>query len=181
MIRRTMLAAAASGLLLLTAACGGGGKNDDDPMNHADPQTGDVDTSQFEGLLTECQILSPDQIGRAVGGGYADQGFSGAICRWVSPSAGGAIDITLNWFEWGDLNLEKNTSKRLGYETENQLIQGAAAFVSRDPQRPGICGVTAKSPSRGILAWWVEYQNPPAGDVCAGPLKLMEMVMDLSP
>ncbi|MFT3716917.1 MAG: DUF3558 domain-containing protein [Gordonia sp. (in: high G+C Gram-positive bacteria)] len=161
-------------LLLILTGCS---RHHDDPAAQDGTVTGDVDTSKFDGLLRECEVLTPSEIATAVGGQAADQVFHGAICRWVVQGAG-AIDVTLDWFEWGDFNLEKDTAKRLGYETENVQIKSSAAFTARDPKRPEMCGVTAKSPSRGILSWWVEPHGSPSGDPCAGPTKLMEMVMD---
>lgn len=140
-------------------------------------QSGHVDTSQFEGLLTECQILSERQIAEAVGGTFADRAFNGAICRWVV-SGGTTIDVTLAWYEWGDFNLEKRTAQRLGFTTENIQVHSLAAFTQRDPARPGVCGVTGKSPGRGTITWWVEPQAAPPGDPCQGAIKLMEMVLD---
>lgn len=174
---RGLTVAAAMVLLAGTGACsmtvdghpqrvGGDGARD----------AGRVDTSRIEGLLTECQILQPMEIAQAVGGGYAERSFVGAICRWVVSGAG-VTDVTLAWFEWGDFNLEKQTAQRLGFTTENIQIKSIAAFTARDPQRPAACGVTAKSPGRGVLTWWVEPQTAPAGGACDGAIKLMEMVL----
>ncbi len=176
-LRRGVLAAAVIPVLLLGAGCArGGGDGGSGGRVTAGPQKGDVDTSQFEGLLTECQIVPEADIARAVGGGYADRGFNGAICRWVVTSPG-VIDVTLAWYEWGDFNLEKRTAQRLGFETENIQVNSVAAFTMRDPARPAVCGVTAKSPGRGTITWWAEPKSEPVGDPCAGPIKLMEMVI----
>jgi len=171
--KKAIAAAAAAGLLFGTAGC----TVDGTPVRVGGaPDTGAVDTDQFEGLLTECSILPTSVIAETVGGSVADPVFFGAICRWVVAGAG-ITDVTLAWYEWGDLNLEKQTAKRLGFETENVQIKSMAAFTQRDPKRSGVCGVTAKSPGRGILTWWVE---PQAGgqDACTSATKLMELVLD---
>lgn len=142
-------------------------------------QEGHVDTDQFDKLLLECQVLSSAQIGQAVGGpGAIARGtFNGAICRWIVEGPTLA-DVTFNWFEWGDPNVEKNTAKKLGYQTENIKVASQAAFTQRDPKRPAVCGVTARSPSRGVYTWWVEPRsNAVPADPCAAPIKLMELLL----
>lgn len=174
---RTGAVLASATALLLTTGCF---NKDDDASSGGRPtagkQKGDVDTSQFEGLLTECQIVTEDDIAKAVGGLSADRGFNGAICRWVV-SGGGTTDVTLAWYEWGDFNLEKTTAQRLGFTTENIQVNSVASFTMRDPARPAVCGVTSRSPGRGTITWWVEPHSAPAGDPCAGPIKLMELVI----
>lgn len=138
--------------------------------------TGHVDTSKIEGLLTECGILLDDQVADAVGGGAAIGSFNGANCRWTVVGAG-TIDVMFNWFEWGSYNLEKDTAKRLDFTTENVQVRSQAAFTARDPKRPGVCGVTAKAPGGGIYTWWVEPSGEPKGDACDAPKKLMELIL----
>ncbi|GAA2065133.1 DUF3558 domain-containing protein [Williamsia deligens] len=138
---------------------------------------GSVDTDQFDKLLLECTLLSPEQIATAVGGTAAESTFNGAICRWVV-SGGTPLGVTFTWFESGTMSVEKQTVTRMGYATDNIRVSGTTAFTSRDPQRPGVCGVTAKSPDRGIYTWWVEPRGgQAAGDPCAAPTKLMELVL----
>lgn len=137
--------------------------------------TGHVDTSKFDKLLAECEVLPASTIAQAVGGTTAKSNFFGANCRWtVEP---GPIDVTFNWFEWGDYDLEKQTAKRLGFTTENIKVRSQSGFTQRDPKRPDVCGVTSKSQSGGIFTWWVEPSSPPQGDACAAPIKLMELIL----
>ncbi|GED99773.1 hypothetical protein nbrc107696_02200 [Gordonia spumicola] len=138
--------------------------------------TGHVDTDKFEKLLAECEILPATQIAKAVGGSIASPGFFGANCRWVVTTPA-VVDVTFNWFEWGDFNHEKDTAKRLGFTTDNIQVQSSAAFTARDPKRPAVCGVTAKAPMGGIYTWWVEPSTASAGDACAAPIKLMELIL----
>ncbi|GAA3951849.1 DUF3558 domain-containing protein [Gordonia caeni] len=175
--RRAAAAAAAVAVLLGATACTMTTDGTAKRVGAEGGQTGNVDTSQFEGLLTECQILTERQIAEAVGGTFADRAFNGAICRWVV-GGGTIIDVTLAWYEWGDFNLEKRTAQRLGFTTENIQVHSLAAFTQRDPARPGVCGVTGKSPGRGTITWWVEPHSAPPGDPCQGAIKLMEMVLD---
>lgn len=162
-------------VLAAVAACSGGKDSDTTP---SESQTeGRVDTDRYDQVLLECNILSPDQIAKAVGGTSAFSTFNGAICRWVV-SGPVITNVTFNWFEWNNLNVEKDTAKRLGYETENIRISSQTAFTQRDPRRPAVCGVTARAPSRGIVTWWVEPRAAAAGgDACAAPIKLMELVL----
>ncbi|MGV9712141.1 DUF3558 domain-containing protein [Gordonia sp. NPDC003424] len=142
-------------------------------------QEGHVDTDQFDKLLLECSVLSPAQIGQAVAGdGAIARGtFNGAICRWIVEGSMVA-DVTFNWFEWGNPTVEKDTAKRLGYQTENIKVASQAAFTQRDPKRPAVCGVTARAPSRGVYTWWVEPRsNAVPADPCAAPIKLMELLL----
>ncbi len=140
-------------------------------------QEGNVDTDQFDKLLLECEVLSPAKIAEVVGGQVARGTFNGAICRWIvegSVTAG----VTFNWFEWGNPTVEKETAKKLGYETENIKIASQAAFTLRDPKRPAVCGVTARAPSRGVYTWWVEPRTSAVpADPCAAPTKLMELLL----
>lgn len=178
-MNRTRSRALIVGLLTLVLVVVSGCSDDDgapDPAAQA-PTTGDVDTSQFEGLLTECEIVSDRQLAEAVGGTSVLGGYLGAICRWVV-TGGVTTDVTLAWYEWGDFNLEKQTAKRQGYETENFQVNSVAAFSSRDPARPEMCGVTAKSPGRGTLTWWTEPHGAPHGEPCEAPTKLMELVIN---
>ncbi|MFW0783888.1 DUF3558 domain-containing protein [Gordonia sp. CPCC 206044] len=140
-------------------------------------QEGHVDTDQFDKLLLECEVLSSAQIAEVVGGTVARGTFNGAICRWLVEGST-LTNVTFNWFEWGNPNVEKDTAKRLGYETENVKIASQAAFTQRDPKRPAVCGVTARAPSRGVYTWWVEpASNAVPGDPCAAPTKLMELLL----
>ncbi len=139
---------------------------------------GNVDTDQFDKLLLECTLLTTDQIAKAVGGDAAQSSFNGAICRWV---VSGAVTtgVTFNWFETGNMRVEKDVARKLGYTTENVRISSTAAFTQRDPRRPTACGVTANSPARGVYTWWVEPRATSAsGDPCAAPTKLMELVLN---
>ncbi len=177
--RRSLVAAAATAALFGVTGCGGDSSSsgDADVAYQTGVVQGDVDTSRFEGLLTECEILPPAQIAETVGGQSAQGSFVGALCRWVVTGAQ-TVDVTLNWWEWGNINLEKQTAQNLGFATENIQVHSMAAFTSRDPARPDMCGVTAKSPGRGILTWWVEPHGRANGEPCEAPTKLMEMVLD---
>ncbi|GAC56532.1 hypothetical protein GOHSU_08_00600 [Gordonia hirsuta DSM 44140 = NBRC 16056] len=174
--RTAAVAVAAVGVLGAGTACGGS-SSDERSGPPTGAQRGDVDTSQFEGLLTECHILPDQTIADTVGGTSAFGTFSGAICRWVV-TGGVTTDVTLNWFEWGNITLEKQAAQEMGFQTENIQVHSMAAFTARDPSRPQVCGVTARSPGRGILTWWVEPQSGGGGDPCAAPTALMELVID---
>ncbi|MGB6247014.1 MULTISPECIES: DUF3558 domain-containing protein [Gordonia] len=137
--------------------------------------TGHVDTDRFEKLLAECEVLPAAKIAQVIGGTTASPNFFGANCRWVVMPQ--QVDVTFNWFEWGDYNLEKETAQRLGFTTENIAIQSQSAFTQRDPKRPHVCGVTAKATAGGVFTWWVEPEGGQAGDPCIAPTKLMELIL----
>lgn len=167
----TVVAVSAAGLL---AAC----ETDGQPVREGrsvGTDTGHVDTSQFDKLLAECEVLPAAVIAQAVGGTTARPNFYGANCRWiVMPQS---TDVTFNWFEWGDYNLERETAQRLGFVTENIQVRSQSGFTQRDPARPQVCGVTAKAQAGGIFTWWVEPAGAPEGDACAAPIKLMELIL----
>lgn len=144
----------------------------------SDQQSGNVDTDQFDRLTLECQVVSTDQVAKAVGGTSAEAVFFGANCRWLVSGPVTAY-VTFNWFEWGTLNVEKDTDKKLGYLTENVTIASQAAFTVKDPKRPAVCGVTTRAPSRGVYTFWVEpVGSGSSDDPCAAPTKLMELLLN---
>lgn len=173
---RALAAATSCVAMLAVAGCSSTVDGHPTRVDGGGGQEGAVDTSKFEGLLTECQIVTPKQLADAVGGTSVDGTFNGAICRWVVRGTS-IIDVTLAWYEWGDFNLEKQTTQRMGFTTENIQVNGVAAFTATDPKRPSVCGVTAKSPGRGTITWWVEPEGAVTGDPCQGPTKLMELVI----
>ena len=137
---------------------------------------GAVDTDRFERLLAECEVLPGPVIAETVGGAVADPSFFGANCRWMvlTPAP---VEVTFNWFEWGSYNHEKDTAKRLGFVTENIQVRSQAGFTARDPERPGVCGVTSKAPGGGVYTWWVEPHDGQGADPCAAPTRLMELIL----
>lgn len=146
------------------------------PLGHQSDNGGSsVDTGEYTGTDQECERLPGRTIAEVVGGGGAQAGFFGANCRWIvntSPPTG----VTLNWFEWGELSVEKDAAQAQGYETENIRIASQTAFTMRDPDRPSVCGVTSNAPE-GIFTWFVEPQGAANGDACDAPIKLMELIL----
>ena len=59
------------------------------PEGVAQPK-GHVDTDRFDKLTLECQILSPSQIGKAVGGGAGARSTGGPARRGTGGRGGGA-------------------------------------------------------------------------------------------
>jgi len=138
---------------------------------------GNVDTDDYKRLLYECEIIAPESIANAVGGTLAEPSFFGAICRWT---VNGPVvtEVTFNWFEWGDIEVEKSTAKELGYTTENVKVASVTAFTQVNPARPAACGITARAPGGGVYTWFVEPRSTtPIGDPCAAPTKLMEILL----
>ncbi|MFT4125028.1 MAG: DUF3558 domain-containing protein [Gordonia sp. (in: high G+C Gram-positive bacteria)] len=137
---------------------------------------GEVNTDDFDQLTLECEVLRPDQIADTVGGSAAEGIFFGANCRWLVSGAVTAY-VTFNWFEWGSLTVEKNTAKKLGYETETIKISGQTAFTQRHPGRATVCGVSTRAPSRGVYTFWVEPVAGASGDPCDAPTRLMKLLL----
>lgn len=174
-LRRGVVAVAALAVVVGVGGCTVDGKAHPEGVART---KGHVDTDRFDKLTLECQVLTPAQIGKAVGAPVGSPGFNGAICRWTAFGAS-QMTITFNWFEWGSVMAEQRTAKKMGYATENVKINGSSAFTQTKSDR-NICGVTAKAPSRGIYTWFVETLGPPSGDPCDGPKKLMELVLKAS-
>ncbi|WP_227997162.1 DUF3558 domain-containing protein [Nocardia australiensis] len=139
--------------------------------------------TNFDKLLRECEVVSSDQIGVAVGNATDVEGsFNGAVCMWdVVDAPGGMAMVTLNWYEVGSLNNEKANNDKLGYTTENVTVQGQRAVQTRRPNDPDSCGVTASAADTGIVGWWINYR-PGSGhpDPCAGAQKLVELTLNLA-
>ncbi|GAB20803.1 hypothetical protein GOEFS_132_00340 [Gordonia effusa NBRC 100432] len=168
------LAAVLCGILVLT---GCGGSSQDSAATSSTPsRQARVDTDKFERLSLECQLLTITEIAKAVGASIKDNEFSGPICRW---EASGDVWVSFHWFEWNTIRREKSVAASLGYATEIIKIGSATGFTQTKADRPGTCGVTAKSPGRGIYTWFV---NRPAAveDPCAAPKKLMELSLEMS-
>jgi len=136
---------------------------------------GDVKTSDYPQLQVECDRLNKDTLANAVGGGDAENTFSGAICRWVVSGPAGNTYVTFNWFETDNMPTEKRIAQQLGYTTANIKVNGYGAFTQQNPKRANMCGVTTNAPTGGIYTWFVE--GPNSGDPCAAPTKLMELLV----
>ncbi|WP_063053052.1 DUF3558 domain-containing protein [Nocardia arthritidis] len=171
-------AAAAVVLALSAVGCGQVISGTAQPVGASQP----VNT-RLDKLLRECEILSHDQIGEAIGGGVqVSDSFFGAVCMWdLIGAPGGNGMATLNWYENGTLSNEKQTNNKLGYETTNITIQSSLALQIRRPKDPDSCGVTASAPDNGVIGWWINYR-PGSGhpDPCDAAKKLMEMTLNLA-
>ncbi|MFD3426456.1 DUF3558 domain-containing protein [Nocardia fluminea] len=153
-----------------TAAPVGSGGSSDEKVN--------VD---FDKLLRECEVLTEDQMAQAVG---VDEMFSasfvGAVCMWdVLGAPGGGAKLTLNWYENGSLNVERQTYQKLGYNSAITTIQGASAVEIRRPGDPDSCGVSAKAADAGVVGWWINYRPKSAHpDPCPVAAKLVELTLN---
>ncbi|MBF6169119.1 DUF3558 domain-containing protein [Streptomyces gardneri] len=139
--------------------------------------------TKLDKLLRECEILSKEQIGKAIGESIqVSESFFGAVCMWDLVGApGGNGMATLNWYENGTLSNEKQTNNKLGYTTTNITVQSALALQIRRPNDPDSCGVTASAPDNGVIGWWINYRPGSAHpDPCDAAGKLMEMTLNLA-
>lgn len=139
--------------------------------------------TRLDKLLRECEILSKEEIGKAIGENISvEDSFFGAVCMWDLVGApGGNGMATLNWYENGTLSNEKQTNNKLGYVTTNVTVQSALALLIRRPNDPDSCGVTASAPDNGVIGWWINYRPGSAHpDPCEAAKKLMEMTLNLA-
>ncbi|MDO3650149.1 DUF3558 domain-containing protein [Nocardia mangyaensis] len=135
----------------------------------------------FDKLLRECEVLTPQQMSQAVGDeAQFSASFVGAVCMWdVLGGPGGNAKLTLNWYENGSLNVERQTYQRLGYESGITTIQGASAVEIRRPGDPDSCGVTAKAADAGVVGWWINYRAGSSHpDPCPVAAKLVELTLN---
>ncbi|CAM2834659.1 DUF3558 domain-containing protein [Prescottella defluvii] len=137
-------------------------------------------SSRFASLLTECDVVAPDRIAEAVGGGPVERGFFGAICRWTVGGPSGPVRVTFNWFETGSLDIERRTSEQLGYDVQDVSIEGRRAVLSRPPQDPGSCGISAGGPAGGVVGWWVQFRAAGHPDPCDAAIELAKLTLTQS-
>ncbi|WP_430333812.1 DUF3558 domain-containing protein [Rhodococcus sp. ACT016] len=174
-MRRTIPAAAVVGVLALSG-CGATVGGTPVPEGATAPGS----SSAYAALLTECDAVEPEQIADAVGGGAIERGFFGAICRWSVDGPAGPTRVTFNWFETGTLDVERETSQRLGYAVEDTTVDGRRAVLSRPPGDPGACGIAAGSPVSGVIGWWVQYRSGGHPDPCEAAATLVKLTLHLS-
>ncbi|MBW0273384.1 hypothetical protein ATM97_25210 [Nocardia sp. MH4] len=135
----------------------------------------------FDKLLRECEVLTEEQMAEAVGGdAQFNDSFVGAVCMWdVVGAPGGGAKLTLNWYEHGSLNVERQTYQKLGYNSAITTIQGASAVEIRRPGDPDSCGVSAKAADAGVVGWWINYRAGSAHpDPCPVAAKLVELTLN---
>ncbi|MCL2533081.1 MAG: DUF3558 domain-containing protein [Nocardiaceae bacterium] len=175
MKRRVVPAVAVVGVLALS---GCGATVDGTPV--AEGATAPGSSSEYAKLLTECDVVAPEHIADAVGGGAIERGFFGAICRWSVDGPAGPVRVTFDWFETGALDVERETSQRLGYAVEDTTVDGRRAVLSRQPQDPGACGIAVGSPYSGVIGWWVQYRAAGHPDPCEAAATLAKLALDVS-
>ncbi|MEV6277705.1 DUF3558 domain-containing protein [Nocardia sp. NPDC051832] len=142
--------------------------------------SGSINTN-FDKLLRECEVVSQEKIGEAVGKSQIVQSsFNGAVCMWdVEDAPGGVAMVTLAWYEVGSLNNEKANNDKLGYTSENITVEGSRGLQTRRPNDPDSCGVTASAADTGVVSWWINYR-PGAShpDPCVGAKQLLELTLN---
>ncbi|WP_280501426.1 DUF3558 domain-containing protein [Nocardia farcinica] len=175
---RTLALCASLVLTAGAAACG------DTIEGSAHPAGGSQEiNTDFDKLLRECEVVSPLEIGSALGGAqYVTGSFNGAVCMWdVEDAPGGLAMVTLNWYEIGSLSNEKITADKLGYQHETVTVQGTRALQMRRPDDPDACGLTASAADTGVVGWWVNYrQGSSHPDPCTAARTLLELTLNLA-
>lgn len=177
--RTSTLAAVPTAVLagvLLLAGCASTVAGTPTPVGATEPGA----SSRFAALLTECDVVPPEKIAEAVGGDSIERGFFGAICRWTVGGPSGPVRVTFNWFETGGLDIERRTSEQLGYAVQDITVEGRRAVLSRPPQDPGSCGISAGGPAGGVVGWWVQFQSAGHPDPCDAAVALAKLTLNLS-
>ncbi|OZE41517.1 MULTISPECIES: DUF3558 domain-containing protein [unclassified Rhodococcus (in: high G+C Gram-positive bacteria)] len=132
-------------------------------------------SGQFDKLLGECIAVPDPTIAETVGADLVEQYFYGAVCMWTGIGGGGLIDVTFAWFENDALSRERDLADRLGYATEDVTVAGTTAFLSRRPDDPSSCGISAAY--SGVITWWVQYRGASPADPCAAATELAELTL----
>ena len=159
---------AAAAALMVLAGCASAA-----PSPEAGGENAPGHSKDFAKLLRECLVVNQNDLATVTGEPDLVENFSGAICRWSNP--GNTTAVTLNWFEHGSMKVEKDTAQRLGFEVENQKLDGSVVYVTTDPQNPSACGVTSKASDQGIIGWWVDGS---AVDPCKAALDLTALSLN---
>lgn len=178
-LRRARGIVTAVAVLTIAATLAACGQTVSGSAHPAGSGTGDTVNTNFDKLLRECEIVTPDQIADAVGvkGATPQPSFYGAVCMWDVQAA----MVTLNWYEIGSLNNEKTNNDKLGYTTTNITVQGRRGLETRRPNDPDSCGVSAGAADQGVIGFWINYRPGSAHpDPCAGGKKLVELTLNLA-
>ncbi|MGV9410124.1 DUF3558 domain-containing protein [Nocardia sp. NPDC003693] len=184
--RRTRAAAALLAAVAVTAAIGGCGKTIPGTALPAGGTTDDGGgrlNTNFDKLLRECDVVTLEDIGKAVGEGtYVEPSFNGAVCMWdLDGGASGSGMVTLSWYELGSLKNEKANNDRLGYVTNDISVQGRRSLETRRPGDADSCGVSAPAADTGIVGWWVNFRPGSSHpDPCEAARKLVELTLNLA-
>jgi hypothetical protein len=184
-LRRGYVRGIFAAFVLLVAAFGasGCGRTVSGSAYPAGSGPGDTVNTKFDKLLRECEVVSLEDVAKAVGeGSFAQQSFYGAVCMWDLQSApGGNAMVTLNWYEMGTLNNEKTNNDKLGYITNNITVAGRRALETHRPNDPDSCGVSASAADQGVIGFWVNYRPGSSHpDPCAAAQKLVELTLNLA-
>ncbi|MFC9896598.1 DUF3558 domain-containing protein [Nocardia sp. NPDC127579] len=173
-VARPLLSAIACGALVLGAA----GCGQTVPGAARPAGSGSTFNVNFDKLLRECDVVSPTEIAKALGGGYqAVSSFVGAVCMW---NVGSAM-VTLNWYENGSLSVERQTINKLGYSATNVTVAGSQAMEIRRPNDADSCGLTASAADTGVIGWWINYRPGTShSDPCAAGRQLLEQTLNLA-
>ncbi|MEV6771889.1 DUF3558 domain-containing protein [Nocardia sp. NPDC051030] len=123
--------------------------------------------------LAGCGPLADAKIEKFAGVTRLHRQASPTICEWTAVSnTGGTVDITYGWLRKNSLMMDRQTAIDLGYTTENLVVKSFGGFYWRDPQDPGVCGVSAAD--SGTVSWWIHNRDHAAQpDPCAAAFQLM--------
>ncbi|WP_406266644.1 DUF3558 domain-containing protein [Nocardia sp. NBC_00881] len=174
---------AAVALLALVFGAAGCGRTVGGSAYPAGSGTGDTVNTNFDKLLRECEVVTSEDIAKAVGtDSFVQPSFYGAVCMWdLQGAPGGNAMVTLNWYEIGALNNEKANNDKLGYITNNITVEGRRALETRRPNDPDSCGVSAGAADQGVIGFWVNYRPGSSHpDPCGAAKKLVELTLNLA-
>ncbi|RDH77026.1 DUF3558 domain-containing protein [Mycolicibacterium moriokaense] len=127
-----------------------------------------------------CGLLEDISIQQMLGADNIVRPYSGAVCQYVlqrdsaGPGAAPAatIDVVYSWFESGSADRERTLAEQRGATITETVVERHDAFLARRDTDGAGCSATAAAGS-GVLSWWVQTRDQPAGDPCKDAEKLL--------
>ena len=123
-----------------------------------------------------CGLLQDETVSETLGADSVTRPYSGAVCQYVLFRGDEVVDATYSWFETGRLDRERMLASDRGATVTELVVERHEAFMARRDTTGAACSATAAAGS-GVLSWWVQYRDQPAGDPCAEAEKLLSATL----
>jgi Protein of unknown function (DUF3558) len=135
------------------------------------------DPDRSYGYLDDrCGLLEDESVQETLGADNVTRPYSGAVCQYVLFRGDEIVDATYSWFETGRLDRERMLASDRGATVTELVVERHEAFMARRDTTGAACSATAAAGS-GVLSWWVQYRDQPAGDPCAEAEKLLSATL----
>jgi hypothetical protein len=135
------------------------------------------DPDRSYGYLDDrCGLLEDETVQETLGADNVTRPYSGAVCQYVLFRGDEIVDATYSWFETGRLDRERMLASDRGATVTELVVERHEAFMARRDTTGAACSATAAAGS-GVLSWWVQYRDKPAGDPCADAEKLLSATL----